>query len=382
MTLSGVVDPAYAEVAEAFLRNFTDHGDVGAGFCLYSHGRPVVDVWAGMAEPDGGRAWDRDTIAPIFSISKAATAICALVLIEREELELDAPVARYWPEFARHGKDRVTVRDAMAHRAAVACLDRSLTLDEVLAWDPVVRAIAEQEPNWEPGTGWGYHVRTWGWLVGELVRRVSGRTVGEFLAEVLCRPLGLDLWIGLPAAEDHRVAEVLLDPVPSAFYMPDASLKGRVLSGPSPEFAYPDGALWNASRFHRAEVPSSNGIGDARSVARLLAAVVGEVDGTRLLAPETVAAATAVHSDGLDLVLGRDFYRMGLGLHRAPGIGTQVGPNAFGHLGRNGSLAWADPDRCLAYAYVCNQEILAISPDGHVRSTELTRAAYACAQRE
>lgn len=372
----GEVAPRYSRVADAFAANLAENGDVGAAFCLYEDGEPVVDIWGGLADPRRGRPWARDTLALWFSITKAAAAICALQLVERGALELDQPVARYWPEFAANGKEHVTVREALSHRAGVAHLDTPLTREQIYAWEPVARAIAEQAPNWQLGAAWGYHVRTWGWLVGELTRRVDGRMLGRYFSEEVAGPLGLQFWIGLPEREEHRVAHLLPQPDPPETYTTGDSLKDLVMTGPSKQFLYADEALWNSRSFHAAEIPSSNGIGDARSVARMFAATIGEVDGVRLLGPDIVEEATKVHSDGMDLVLQRGFYRVGLGLHRSPGIGVRVGERAFGHPGQSGSLAWADPDRGLAYAYVPNQMIAATSPEGHVRSASLTKAVY------
>jgi CubicO group peptidase (beta-lactamase class C family) len=372
----GEVAPRYSRVADAFARNLAEHGDVGAAFCLYECGEPVVDIWGGLADPRSGRPWARDTLALWFSITKAATAICVLRLVERGVLDLDQPVARYWPEFAANGKEHVTVRQALSHRAAVAHLETPLTREQIYAWEPVARAIADQAPNWKLGDGWGYHPRTWGWLVGELIRRVDGRGIGRYFADEVAGPLGLEFWIGLPEQEEHRVARLLPQLDPPETYLDGDSLKNLVMTGPSKQFLYADEGLWNSRAFYAAEIPSSNGIGDARSVARMLAATIGEIGDVRLLGPEILEEATRVHSQGMDLVLRRDYYRVGLGLHRSPGIGLHVGERAFGHPGQSGSMAWADPDRGLAYAYVPNQMIAATSPAGHVRSAGLTKAVY------
>ena len=367
-------EPGFGVVADAFAANFERHGDVGAAFCLYQDGRVVVDAWGGLADPDGGRPWERDTLVLVFSATKGATTLAVHLLAERGALDLDAPVARYWPEFGARGKERIPLRWVLSHRAGVAAVDADLTLAQVLAWDPVVGAIAAQAPNWEPGTAAGYHARTFGWILGEVVRRVSGETVGRLVARELAAPLGLDLWIGLPEAEEPRTARLLPDAAFGLDAVPADSLLVRVLTGPSGLFHYDD--MWNRRELHAAEIPSSNGITDARSLARMYAAAIGEVDGVRLLRPETVARASALETDEPDLVLGVPIPR-GLGFMLGPALGAGVSPRAFGHPGAGGTVAWADPDAGIAFGYVANQLQLLPGPEGDLRTAGLARAAYA-----
>ena len=378
-SVHGRVEPQFAPVADAFVENFTRHGDLGAAVCVYRYGQPVVDLWAGLADPEQGRPWSEDTAVLVFSTTKGITAACVNLLIERGQLELDAPIARYWPEFAAQGKGAIPLRWALCHKAGLAAVDGELTLAEVLAWDPVVAAIAAQAPNWEPGTAHGYHARSYGWILGEVVRRVTGASAGRFLATEFAAPLGLDLWIGLPAAEEGRVArmhppEPNPDPAVQAAieaFMGPTTLLGRVLSGPSGLFGYND--MWNRPELHAAEMPSSNGIGTARSLARFYAAIIGEVDGHRLLSPATVAAACEVQADGPDKVLGVPT-RFGLGFALPPMLGGGVGEHAFGHPGAGGSLGFADPDTGLAFGYVMNQMKLGVT--GDERTAGLIKALY------
>jgi CubicO group peptidase (beta-lactamase class C family) len=373
--VEGLVEPGYGPVADALARGFERNGEVGAACCLYRDGRPVVDVWAGEADPVAQRRWTADTIALVFSSTKGMTAVCANLLIERGELDPDAPVARYWPEFGANGKEELPVRWVLAHRAGLPVVEGDFTLDSALAWDPVVEALASQAPRWEPGTAAGYHVRSYGWITGEIVRRVTGRTLGRFFAEEVAAPLGLDLWIGLPAAEEPRVARLVPprppeDPELRALIermTAPGSLMGDAMSGPSDLFHYDE--MWNTRALHAAELPSSNGIGSARALARMYAATVSDVDGCRLLAPATVERARRVEADGQDAVLGFPM-RYGLGFALGPSLPPACGDTAFGHPGAGGSLGFADPEAGIGFAYVMNAMQLGID----VRSERLVRA--------
>jgi CubicO group peptidase (beta-lactamase class C family) len=381
-TLEGTVRPGYEGVADAFLRNFTEHGDIGAACCVHVDGERVVDVWAGHADRDEARPWARDTIVIVFSSTKGVTAVAANQLIERGALDPGAPVAEYWPEFAANGKAHIPVEWVLSHRAGLAAIDvPDLTLDDIAAWDPVIDAIAVQAPNWEPGTAHGYHARTYGWMVGELIRRVTGKMPGEYVATEIVEPLGLDFFIGLPEAEDARTARLYpvvhddpeLARLAAEFLSDQSTLLGRVMSGPSQLFAYDD--RWNSRVLRAAQMPSSNGHGDARSLSRMYAACIGEIDGVRLLAPETVERATVPRSTGNDLVIGQPLH-FGLGFSLPPTLGLDPGPRSFGHSGAGGSLAFADPDRGLAFGYAMNQMQFSVTePDP--RSQGLVAATYA-----
>lgn len=374
----GTVAPGFEPVAEAFANNFTEHGDVGAACTLYLDGAPVVDIWGGVAEIEPERSWERDTIVIAYSCTKGATAVCANKLIQEGRLDPDAPVADYWPEFAANGKGHITVAWALSHRAGLAEVQGDFTLEDVAAWDPIVEGIAAQAPVWEPGTQHGYHTRSYGWIVGEIIRRITGVSPGTYFAKEIAAPLGLDFYIGVSEELDARVArmypaqydaetQALMDQVLGD----QSTFMGRVMSGPSGLFAYSD--MWNTRQMRAAEMPSSNGHGDARSLARMYAACIGEVDGVRLLSDETVAHATEVLSEGPDCVIGQPL-TIGLGFMLAPTFPPGVGPRTFGHSGAGGSVAFADPDRALAFGYVMNQMKLAMEADP--RSADLVRAAY------
>jgi len=384
--LQGSVAPGFERVADVFLANFGTpeaggRGDVGAACCLHIDGEPVVDVWGGLADQDTGRPWARDTIVIVFSCTKGVTAVAANQLIERGDLDPDAPVARYWPEFAANGKGEIPVRWVLSHRAGLAAVDApDLTLDDIAAWDPVVEAIAAQEPNWEPGTQHGYHARSYGWITGEIIRRITGLMPGEVIARDIVAPLGLDFFVGVPESEDARVATLYparfddpeLEKLAEQVLRDTSTLLGRVMGGPAQLFGYDD--MWNTRRMRAAQMPSSNGHGDARSLARMYAACLGEVEGVRLLSDEAVARATEVQSSGKDCVIGQPL-TFGLGFGLSPTFGPSAGRKAFGHSGAGGSVAFADPERGLSFAYVMNQMQLSMS-EADPRSQSLITACY------
>ena len=370
----GTVAPGFAAVRDAFVDNFTSHGDVGAACSVYRAGEPVVDLWGGVADHTTGREWQADTPVIVFSATKGVTAVAVHRLIERGVLDPDAPVARYWPEFAANGKADISVRWAMSHRAGLAAVEGALTLAEVLAWDPVVAAIAAQAPNWEPGSAHGYHARSYGWILGEVIRRVSGRSPGRFVAEEIAAPLALELWIGLSPALLQRRARMIPagEGLPSLTDLLGAdSLTAKVMNGPNNLFHYD--SMWNRDDILAAEMPSSNGVATARALARMYAAVIGPVDGRRLLHPETVARATEVQSQGPDLVLIIPTC-FGLGFMLQPIMAPDGGPRCFGHTGAGGSTAFADPDAGISFGYVTSQ--LRFDMAGDPRSRALVRAVY------
>ncbi|GMU78312.1 MAG: esterase, partial [Acidimicrobiia bacterium] len=367
VAIHGDVEEGWGAVADAFARNFVDHGDVGAACAVYADGRAMVDVWGGLADRDAARPWARDTLGLTFSTTKGVTAVVGNRLIEQGRLDPGARVASCWPEFAANGKDAITVADVLSHRAGLAHCEGTFTLDEVMAVEPVVRALAAQAPSWAPGTAHGYHARTYGWLTGEIVRRVTGRSLGAFFATELAAPLGLDYFIGLPEALEPRVARLyppaadaaLQALIDQAMADPD-TLMGKVMSGPSGLFRYDD--MWNTRALHATEMPSSNGIGDARSLARLYAACIGEVDGFRALADDTVDRATVIRSEGDDKVLGIPT-AFGLGFTGPVMLPPGVGARAFGHAGAGGSLGFADRDAGIGFGYVMNQMQLGMTGD-------------------
>ncbi|MGI5487632.1 serine hydrolase domain-containing protein [Microtetraspora malaysiensis] len=365
--IGGDTAPGFEGVRDAFAANLAGDQEVGAAVAVYLHGTKVVDLWGGVADPGTGRTWERDTLQVVFSTTKGVTAACAHLLAQRGELDLDAPVAEYWPEFAANGKERVPVRWLLTHQAGLPALDHPITPAEAIAWHPMVTALAAQRPFWEPGTDHGYHAHTYGWLVGEVVRRVTGRSIGTFLAEEIATPLGLDLWIGLPKTEHHRVSRIVADPIDldalaridldalpeparevMRAYADPTSLTRRSMGVVTPPLNH------DAPDEQSAEMPATNGICTARALAGFYAALIGDVDGHRVLTPETLAAATAEQVSGIDRVL-RVPVRIGTGFGLPTPDAFWYSPTAFGFPGYGGSLGFADPANGLAFGYVMNR---------------------------
>lgn len=373
MQIEGDVHAGFEGVRDAFAANFTEHREVGAAVAAYHHGVKVVDLWGGVADPTTGRPWQQDTIVGVYSSTKGVTAVGASLAIERGLLDPDATVATYWPEFAANGKGAITVRQVLSHQAGLPLVEGEFTLEEALGWTPIVEALAAMAPIWEPGTQHGYHMRTYGWLAGELLRRATGApTPGTFLREEVTGPAGVDFWVGLPASEEHRVARLIppatsLKETLAAFG--DSLLLARVFANPGDLFDYDE--MWNTRQLRAAELPSSNGIGDARGLARLYASCIGEVDGHRTLQPGTVALATAEQVRGPDAVIMVESC-FGLGFMLGKSFGTANPDGCFGHAGAGGSLAWADPASGLAFGYVMND--LRFDGSGDPRSETLVRA--------
>ena len=372
--IGGEIEPGFEPLVDAFADNFRAHGEVGAACAVYHRARPVADLWGGLADAGSGRPWQRDTIVLVFSAAKGPTATCINRLVEAGQLDVDLPVAHYWPEFGCNGKERITTRQVLSHRAGLAAVEGDLTLEEVLAWDPVVSAIAAQAPNWEPGSRHGYHARSFGWILGELVRRITGSTIGEYIASQFAAPLDLSYWVGLPASALSRCAALVPPPGGSnavAELLGADSLTAQVMSGPSGLFGYND--MWNRPEVLAAEMPSSNGVGDARSLARFYAALIGEVDGVRLLGAGQLARACEEQSRGPDTVIFHETC-FGLGYALQPALAPGAGPNSFGHPGAGGALAFADPDADLGFAYLMNA--MQFDPAGDPRSRGLINAVY------
>ncbi|MCX4856604.1 serine hydrolase domain-containing protein [Streptomyces canus] len=386
--IHGEVAAGFEPVREAFAANFARHGDVGAAVCVYQGGRPVVDLWGGVADYESGQPWTRDTLQLVYSATKGATTTAAHMLVDRGQLDLDAPVAKYWPEFAAGGKADIPVRWLLSHQAGLVALDEPVPLADALAWHPMVAALAAQRPQWTPGTAHGYHGRTWGWLVGEVIRRVSGRSPGHFFADEIAGPLGLDFFVGLPTRERDRVSQMVyqapkvdLTTVPSEDLPED--LRELVVAWRDPNslsnraFAVTDPTEidFNSPEVQAAELPSSNGVGTARSLARMYAAVIGEVDGLRLLSEEARVAATKEQASGPDQVMVLPS-RFSSGYMLPTEDNPMTGPNAFGHTGRGGSLGFADPEHGIAFGYAMNN---IISGSDDVRAASLVEAVRRCA---
>ncbi|HLI74671.1 MAG TPA: serine hydrolase domain-containing protein [Acidimicrobiales bacterium] len=384
--VEGEVDPQFQPVLDAFVRNFSVHGDTGAAVCVYHQGRKVVDLWGGWASPSHLRPFGPDTLQLVFSTTKGATALCALIMAERGLLDIDAPVAEYWPEFGTPEKRQIPVRWLLTHEAGLPVIDAELPLERALAWTPVTDALVHQRPLWEPGSAHGYHALTFGWLVGEVVRRVTGRSLGTFFADEVAAALGLDFWIGLPASEETRVAPLRMQWPPAPFGGPGGGATGGdqpVAAGDTLASLLQPEALqlllraltlngtfgmfggdgpFNSPAVHSAEVPAANGITDARSLARMYAALVGDVDGVRLLAPDSIDAAARPRTEGRDRVLVAPT-TFGLGFMCHSRVMPLLAPGSFGHSGAGGSLGFADPGSGTAFGYVMNQMRLTLTGD-------------------
>ncbi|MEU9704380.1 serine hydrolase domain-containing protein [Streptomyces sp. NPDC047981] len=385
MDVRGTVKAGFEPVRDAFLRNFEQRGERGAAVAVYRDGVKVVDLWAGTRDVDGQEPWAVDTAQVVRSATKGVAAAVPLLLHQRGQLDLDAPVGTYWPEFKAAGKERVSVRQLLAHQAGVPVLDRPLTLAEAVDPQTAQAAIAAQAPVWAPGTAHGYHAHTFSWLLSGLVHRVTGRTIGRWVAEEIARPLGLDLWIGLPADEAHRVGR--LGPVEEVEPADSGALRLRPKRAVTEAYRDPESLTRRAFGvidpkpdendpvYRAAELPGSGGVSTARALARFYASTLGPVDGgPRLFAPATLTLARTVESAGPDRVLMVGT-RFGLG-HMLHGPASPLlGPTSFGHPGRGGSLAFADPESSIAFGYVTNGMRKTVTADP--RAQALVRAVGA-----
>ncbi len=351
----GSVEAGFEPVQAAFAANFERYGEVGAGCCVYLEGRCVVDLTGGVTTPGGAEPYTPNTLQMVWSSTKGVVAVAAHMLAQEGLLDFDAPVVEYWPEFGAEGKERIPVRWLFSHRSGLAAIEQPLGLEDVIAWTPVVDALAAQRPLWEPGTAHGYHTFTYGWLAGEVMRRVSGVSVGQLVAERIAKPLGVEFWIGLPQEMNARVAPVI---APVAANPPDPFVK-RASDPSSLTFksftspAIPPSAF-NEYLFRSAEVPAGNGIGNARALARIYAACIGEVDGVRLLDPETVERATQTEARGEDLVMGFETH-YGTGFQLPFPFRPMAGQGSFGHHGSGGSVGFAQKELGFSFGYAMNQ---------------------------
>ncbi|GII65857.1 serine hydrolase [Sphaerisporangium krabiense] len=361
--INGTCDERFGAVREALAASL-DKDDVGASVAVYVDGEPVADLWGGYADAARTVPWGRDTIVNVWSTTKTMTALCALILADRGEIDVDAPVARYWPEFAAAGKDGVLVRHLLSHTAGLPTWTSPMTVEDLYDRPAATARLAAQPPLWEPGTDAGYHVVTQGFLVGEVIRRVTGLSVGAFLAEEVTGPLGADFHIGLPAEHDHRVAPVIPPPVRSDAAMPQPDIPF------TPVIDFSDA---NTTGWRRAEIPAGNGHGNARSIAAVQSVLAcgGTVNGVRLMSPEGCARALEEQFHGTDRYLGATM-RYGLGY--AIMAGPTGGRTCFwGGLG--GSLVVIDLDNRLTFAYAMNQ-MLDNGTLGDDRALGLLFAAY------
>jgi CubicO group peptidase (beta-lactamase class C family) len=370
---NGTCKPGFDAVRAAFEANFTAGLELGAAVAMTVDGEPVVDLWAGDAD-EAGRPWNEDTIVNVYSSTKTMAALCVLMLADRGRLDLDAPVADYWPEFAQRGKGGVLVRHVMSHSAGLPGFEPALLAEELYDWETVCANLAAQAPWWEPGSAFGYHAVSQGYLQGELVRRIDGRTLGTFFREEVAEPLGADFHIGLPASEDARVTDLVPPPHPLMEELANAepgSLAARMREG-TPSL---DGTETRTRAWRAAEIPAGNGIGNARAIARVHAALAGDgtLDGVRLLGEDTLARIVEEQIRGLD-VFTQMPGRFGMGFGLATELIPFPNPRTFFWGGWGGSIVVIDRDVRMSFAYVMNR--MAQDLAGDVRGAGVIIAAY------
>ncbi|WP_367134916.1 MULTISPECIES: serine hydrolase domain-containing protein [Streptomyces] len=365
--VQGTVTDGFEPVRDAFAENFARRGERGAAVAVYRDGRKVADLWGGARDADGGEEpWRHGTAQIVRSATKGVAAAVLLLLHQRGQVDLDAPVGTYWPEFKAAGKERVLVRHLLSHRAGLPALDAPLTPAQAIDGVSGPAAVAAQAPAWEPGTAHGYHAQTYSWLIGELVERITGRPIGRWVAQEIAGPLGLDLWIGMPEAEQAARAGRIADIEPPAAAAPSAGLRVRPKQSVTDAYGDPESltrrafaaispaADENDPAYRAAALPASAGIATADALARFYASLIGDVDGVRrLFAPATLTLARTEESAGPDKVLVVNT-RFGLGYMLHGPASPLLAPGSFGHPGRGGSLAFADPESGLSFAYVTN----------------------------
>lgn len=357
--LHGDCDLRFAPLRDAFARNWSDHGEVGASLCVVERGRIVVDLWAGWTDESRSRPWRRDTIANVYSTTKGIAAVAAAMLADRGALDVQRPAAHYWPEFAQAGKAHITVHQLLTHEAGLVGIDEELPDGAVLDWGRMITALERQTPLWEPGQGLGYHAITYGWLVGEVIHCIDGRTCGQFVRDEIAAPLGVDFYIGLPESEDARTAELIPAPGSDGLGIPPEGLAAKALGLATPRLT---GDV-NSREWRAAELPAANGHGNARALAAIYSALAD--GGAPLLSPDGVEQAAAHRITADDLVLGFEVRRALGFILSTPGGRYEWGPNprTFGHSGAGGSLAFADPDRQIGFGYVMNQMSAGLGAD-------------------
>ncbi|BFM15544.1 EstA family serine hydrolase [Maricurvus nonylphenolicus] len=381
--VQGYCDSAFSQVREAFTQNFIDHGELGAACSVYIEGKKVVDLWGGFQDKNRSKPWQQDTLVGFYSVSKAIAALCTLQLVDQGLLALDKPIASVWPEFAANGKEQITLRQLLSHQAGLISFEKRLTNEDLFNWSPIVKALEEQAPWFEPGTQAVYHTNTYGHLIGEPLRRITGKSVGQYLQEHISQPLNEEVYFGLPDATLNRVADIVWHPS-------DQPPPASILDNPINEtqqmvnlsYFNPPGfaglGVMNGRGWRQAEVPSTNGHGTARGIAHVYQqlAGAGKVPGPQLLSQDLLQEATTKQSENFDCpVLGRPVC-FGLGFQPTRDY-RQFGPNAhsFGHFGSGGSAGFGDPDCQLGFGYVMND----ITPRWQSpRNQALIDAVYGC----
>ncbi len=357
--LSGEVDPAFEGVVDAFMANYREEEEVGSAVCIVRDGRPIVDIWGGWKEGSRQREWQADTIVCVMSVSKGIAAFAFNMLIERGLVDLDAPVARYWPEFAQQGKQDIPVRYLLDHRSGLPVINDRMWPGAIYDRAAMVDAIAAQAPMWQPGTTAAYQVTVQGYMLGEIMRRVTGKTMTPFVAEEIAGPLHADFLLGgLGKRDQRRCAEVLPNMGSTLLAAKDdhgESLRSKIMLQYPTE---PWSVTLNSAEWRESEIASGNGHGTARGIARIMGAYArgGEVDGIRLATPATIDTMITEQHQQIEVVQDRH-YHQGLGVLLNSPDAVYMGPNprAFGHHGVGGSIGFADPDARIGFSYVANR---------------------------
>jgi len=370
--IGGFTHDGFEGVRKAFEENFTNGSDVGASFCATRNGETVVDLWGGFADPARTQPWVEDTIVNVYSTTKTMTALTALLLADRGQLDFDAPVARYWPEFAANGKERIKVSHLMSHSAGISGWKEKITKNDLYDWEKATSLLAAQAPFWEPGTAPGYHAMTQGYLVGEVIRRIDGRTVGAVFREEIAQPLGADFHIGLPASEDSRVAELIPPPPGDAVGdQPNMNELVRNMStNPGIDVAETKTRAWRG-----AEIPAAGGTGNARSIAEIHAILAngGVAKGKRFMSEAGCRKALELQIEGRDLVMDVPA-RFGMGFGLAGGLIPLPNPNSIFWGGYGGSLAIIDMDAKTSFGYAMNRMVGTTT--GDLRAFSLAMAMW------
>jgi CubicO group peptidase (beta-lactamase class C family) len=360
--IEGECESRFDRVKQAFSENFDRRSEVGAAVAVTVGGRPVVDLWAGHADAARARPWRRDTIVNVYSTTKGLCALCAHRLADQGKLDFDAPVAKYWPEFAAAGKSSMPVKYLLSHKAGLAAIRAPLKFDDLFSWEKTTSELARQEPWWQPGTKHGYHAITFGWLVGEVVRRISGKSLGTYFRDEIAKPLGADSYIGFGPELDPRVADILAAPPPKPgetnplmeLLKDPESVSAKAINNP-PNAIAPDTV--NSRAWRAAEIPGANGHSTARGLARIYGTLAcgGELDRVKIISSASLVRCYTEQSQGMDEVL-KFPTRFSLG-YMLSQPGAQLGPNqhTFGHPGAGGSLGFADLDAKVGFGYVMNQ---------------------------
>lgn len=375
ISISGQCASGYEAVKEAFQIGFEEDAEMGAALSIWRDGREVVSLHAGYADSRRGKLWDEDTAAVIFSCTKGLMSILAAQLVQDGLLDYHRPVADYWPEFAANGKDQITVADVLSHQAGLSALRNPAELADILNWHPVVERLAAQAPLWQPGTGYAYHALTHGWLVGEIVRRISGQSVGDLFRSRISGPLKANAWIGLPADEAHRVAHIRCIQSLVDFWASEAAkdqtdsphwpYRAMTLGNALPPSLITENSGFNDPRLHEAEIPGAGGIATASALASIWSATVTDTMGVQLLNDDMLDAAIEPVSGGKPIFpVPGPYPRYGMGFQLDSPARRYLTEHSFGHDGAGGQVVFADKANRLSFAYITNWMIGMDDPRG------------------